>query len=130
MVASMDLHSGGVAYAMATLVGYCDPGDEDGRRARPGDPVWGIGPRVQRVMVALGTLPGECPGPIHQQTWSGPGNTHKSLAVGDPVVVGQLLGTIVAHDGRVVERTVAPMLGSSRWSGASHPLRLETASCC
>jgi predicted deacylase len=31
--------------------------------------------------------------------------------VGDAVVAGQLLGTIVAHDGRVVERTVAPEAG-------------------
>ena len=32
--ALIDLHSGGVAYTMATLVGYCDLGDEVGRRSR------------------------------------------------------------------------------------------------
>jgi predicted deacylase len=32
--ALIDLHSGGVAYAMATLIGYCDLGDEVGRRSR------------------------------------------------------------------------------------------------
>lgn len=32
--ALIDLHSGGVAYAMATLVGYCDPGDAIGARSR------------------------------------------------------------------------------------------------
>lgn len=32
--ALIDLHSGGVAYAMATLVGYCDTGDAAGRKSR------------------------------------------------------------------------------------------------
>jgi predicted deacylase len=32
--AMIDLHSGGVAYAMATLIGYCTLGDEVGRRSR------------------------------------------------------------------------------------------------
>jgi predicted deacylase len=32
--ALIDLHSGGVAYAMATLVGYCDLGNEVGQRSR------------------------------------------------------------------------------------------------
>lgn len=32
--ALIDLHSGGIAYEMALLAGYCDPGDETGRRSR------------------------------------------------------------------------------------------------
>jgi predicted deacylase len=165
--ALIDLHSGGVAYAMATLVGYCDLGDQVGRRSRElalafGAPVlWehpeiapgrtlsaaidrgipciyteaaggGAAPEpvvrcfaegVQRVMTALGMLPGETPEPRHEQTWRGSGDTDRSLeattaglfrsavAVGGAVATGQPLGTIVTHDGRVVERIVAPEAG-------------------
>jgi predicted deacylase len=165
--ALIDLHSGGVAYAMATLVGYCDMGDEVGRRSRAlavafGAPVlWehpeiapgrtlsaaldrgipcvyteaaggGAAPEpvvrcyiegVQRVLIALGMLPGDTPEPRHAQSWRGAGNTDTGLeatvpglfrsavAVGDAVAAGQVLGTIVAYDGRVVERIVAPQAG-------------------
>jgi predicted deacylase len=165
--ALIDLHSGGVAYAMATLVGYCDVGNEAGRRSRAlatafGAPIlWehpeiapgrtisaaldrgipclyteaaggGAAPApvvrcfaegVRRVMVALGMLPGDKPEPRHGQTWRGSGNTDTGLeattaglfrsvvGVADAVVAGQLLGTIAAYDGRVVERIVAPEAG-------------------
>lgn len=165
--AMIDLHSGGVAYAMATLAGYCDMGDEVGRRSRAlaiafGAPIlWehpeiapgrtlsaalergipcvyteaaggGAAPAavvrcytegVRRVMTLLGMLPGDTPQPRHEQTWRGSGNTDTGLEatasglfrstveVGEAVVAGQPLGTIVAYDGRIAERIVAPDAG-------------------
>lgn len=52
--ALIDLHSGGVAYAMATLVGYCDLGDEVGQRSRALATAFGAPVLWEHPEIALG----------------------------------------------------------------------------
>jgi uncharacterized protein len=78
---------------------------------------------VQRVMVALGMLPGELPAPRHRETWRGGGNTDTMVAAGVDglfrafaqagqfVSRGTLVGEIVDCQGRVRERLFAPADG-------------------
>ncbi len=66
---------------------------------------------VQRVLVALGMLPGEPPTPRHREFWHGAGNTDHAVAaptsglfrsrvaVGDTVAAGATLGEIIGGDG-------------------------------
>ena len=78
---------------------------------------------VQRVMVAMGMLPGELPAPRHRETWRGGGNTDTMVAAGvdglfrafvgagQVVSRGTLVGEIVDFQGRVRERLFAPSDG-------------------
>lgn len=77
---------------------------------------------VQRVMVALGIMPGEVE-PRHQQFWRGDGNVdvaieagydglfHSFVRVGDGVTKGDLLGEVLDYDGRVLEQLIARQAG-------------------
>lgn len=78
---------------------------------------------VQRVMVAMGMVPGESPAPRHRDTWRGGGNTDTMVAAGvdglfrafvgagQVVSRGTLVGEIVDFRGRVRERLFAPSAG-------------------
>ncbi|HEY7908787.1 MAG TPA: succinylglutamate desuccinylase/aspartoacylase family protein [Thermomicrobiales bacterium] len=78
---------------------------------------------VQRVMVAMGMLPGDPPAPRHKEFWRGGGNTDTMVAAGvdglfrafvdagQVVSRGTLVGEIVDFQGRVRERLFAPSDG-------------------
>lgn len=78
---------------------------------------------VERVLTALGMLPGEPPAPRHRVAWVGSGNTdtaveagaaglfHPLARVGDEVAAGAEIGEILDYDGRVLERVTAREAG-------------------
>jgi predicted deacylase len=78
---------------------------------------------VQRVMLAMGMLPGAPPAPRRREFWRGGGNTDTMVAAGvdglfrafaaagQSVSRGTLVGEIVDHQGRVRERLFAPSDG-------------------
>jgi predicted deacylase len=78
---------------------------------------------VERVMTALGMLPGPPPEPRHREIWRGGGNTDEMVAAGKTglfhaharagefVTAGTLVGEIVDHRGHVIEPCPAPRDG-------------------
>ncbi|MGI8856409.1 MAG: succinylglutamate desuccinylase/aspartoacylase family protein [Thermomicrobiales bacterium] len=78
---------------------------------------------VQRVMVAMGMLPGDAPAPRHRDYWRGGGNTDTMVAAridglfrasaraGDVVTAGTPVGEIIDAHGTVIERLLAPHAG-------------------
>ncbi len=78
---------------------------------------------VQRVMVAMGMLPGAAPAPRHRAYWRGGGNTdtmvaagveglfRASVRAGDMVAAGAPVGEIIDAQGTVIEHLVAPYAG-------------------
>jgi predicted deacylase len=78
---------------------------------------------VERVMVALGMLPGPQPEPRHREVWRGSGNTDEMVAAGVAglfhaharagafVTTGTLVGEIMDYRGEFIERCPAPRDG-------------------
>jgi predicted deacylase len=82
-----------------------------------------FGSGIERVMAALGMLPGPPPQPRHRELWRGGGNTDEMVAAGVTglfhayacagafVTAGTLVGEIVDHCGKVIEQYPAPRDG-------------------
>jgi predicted deacylase len=91
----------------------------DGVAAPPSTVRWYV-EGVQRVLTALGMLPGPAPVPRHREFWRGAGDTDRALAtpvsglfrsfvnVGEAVTAAQPLGEIVDYDGHVLAQIAAP----------------------